>query len=77
MSIVKAHFDGKVFVPDEPVLAPAGTAAHVQFEGQLDVQLECHPAAPSTQPRASASFQVKGWISPHFNEPLEDFKEYT
>ena len=28
---LKAHFDGKVFVPDEPVSVPAGTAVEVHM----------------------------------------------
>ena len=27
---LKAHFDGKVFVPDEPVPVPAGTPAEIR-----------------------------------------------
>jgi hypothetical protein len=29
MSVIRAHFDGKAFVPDEPVMVPVGTAADV------------------------------------------------
>jgi len=29
MTTMKAHYDGKVFVPDEPVPVPAGTAVDV------------------------------------------------
>jgi hypothetical protein len=29
MSPIRAHFDGKVFVPDEPVNVPEGTPAQV------------------------------------------------
>ncbi len=29
MSSIRAHFDGKVFVPDEPVNVPEGTPAQV------------------------------------------------
>ena len=29
MSVIRAHFDGKNFVPDEPVDMPVGTAANV------------------------------------------------
>ena len=29
MTGIRAHFDGKVFVPDEPVDVPVGTAASV------------------------------------------------
>jgi hypothetical protein len=28
---VKAHFDGTVFVPDEPVSVPAGTSAVIEL----------------------------------------------
>ena len=29
MSTIRVHFDGKVFVPDEPVNVPEGTSAQV------------------------------------------------
>jgi hypothetical protein len=29
MSVIRVHFDGKVFVPDEPVNVPEGTSAQV------------------------------------------------
>jgi hypothetical protein len=32
--IVSAHFDGKVIVPDEPVVLPVGTPLRVQVEVQ-------------------------------------------
>ena len=30
--IIKAHFDGKVFVPDEPVELPVGQSLQIQVE---------------------------------------------
>lgn len=33
---IKAHFDGKTIVPDEPVDVPAGTVAVVEFSTGLD-----------------------------------------
>ena len=41
MSTIRVHFDGKVFVPDEQVTVPQGTAAHVLL-GPTE-----QPAAPS------------------------------
>lgn len=29
MSVIRAHFDGKVFVPDDPVDVPAGASAEI------------------------------------------------
>lgn len=31
MSVIRAHFDGKVFVPDEPVAMPSGAKVEVIF----------------------------------------------
>lgn len=31
MTMIRAHFDGKVFVPEEPVDLPAGTPLHLYF----------------------------------------------
>lgn len=36
MSTIRAHFDGKVFVPDEPVHVPAGTAAQVVVASEVE-----------------------------------------
>lgn len=32
MTTIRAHFDGKVFVPDEPVDLPQGRAVRFQFQ---------------------------------------------
>ncbi len=32
MTTIRAHFDGRVFVPDEPVDLPQGRAVRLQFE---------------------------------------------
>jgi hypothetical protein len=41
MSVIRAHFDGKVFVPDEPVDVPQGTPAQI---------LVVHVDPPTTVP---------------------------
>ncbi|MBI2805723.1 MAG: hypothetical protein HYX68_12155 [Planctomycetes bacterium] len=39
---VKAHFDGRVFVPDEPVQLPVG------FELQIPIDMPAKPSAGTT-----------------------------
>ncbi len=39
MTMIRAHFDGKVFVPDEPVNIPINQAATVQVETPLPQHL--------------------------------------
>jgi hypothetical protein len=36
MSTIRVHFDGKVFVPDEPVNVPEGTPAQVIVITQIE-----------------------------------------
>jgi hypothetical protein len=36
MVSIRAHFDGKVFVPDEPVALPAHSAVRLQFTPAAD-----------------------------------------
>jgi hypothetical protein len=43
---VLAHFDGKVFVPDEPVDVPVGTPLRVRVEA-LNEAMATPPSAPS------------------------------
>ena len=44
---VKCHYDGRVFVPDEPVDLPAGQAASVAL---ADREAEAPDQAPSAEP---------------------------
>lgn len=36
MTTIRAHFDGRVFVPDEPVDLPQGRAVRFQFEEETE-----------------------------------------
>jgi hypothetical protein len=39
MTVLRAHFDGKVFVPDEPVNLPAGSVT-LQV---IELDMDAHP----------------------------------
>jgi hypothetical protein len=72
MPTVKAHFDGKVFVPDEPVDLEPGTPTEVVIPDTI----ESAASKPSDHPRLAGWLQGKAWIAPDFDAPLEDFREY-
>ncbi len=66
MIAVKAHFDGKVLVPDEPVLLAPNQKVLLQIE-------------PIDSPKASKPKRVFGaqpgaftHVAPDFDEPLPD-----
>jgi len=68
MTTLNAHFDGKVFVPDEPVHLSRGQAVRVIVESP----------SPDTVVRKPLAGFAKGmiWMSDDFNNPLDDFAEY-
>lgn len=49
---IRAHFDGKVIVPDEPVTLPAGTPLTVRVEPETFV-----PAERATMEQRQAAFE--------------------
>jgi hypothetical protein len=53
---IKVHFDGKAFIPDEPVDVPLGTEATVHV-------------APADTPSEPVEQSLLDWIAEH---PLED-----
>jgi hypothetical protein len=68
---IRAHFDGRVLVPDEPVDLPVNQPLDVE------VTPSTNGAGGTAEPRRA------GWgkaiithIAPDFDEPLEDFREY-
>lgn len=75
MVVLKAHFDGKVFVPDEPVaLAP---------NQKVKVTVEPADAAPTPEPATDKPRRAAGFakhlnitMRDDFNDPLEEFEEY-
>jgi hypothetical protein len=50
---IRAHFDGKVIVPDEPVSFPAGTPLTVRIEAESFV-----PAERATMEQRRAAFKA-------------------
>lgn len=72
---IKAHFDGKVFVPDVPVDLPVGTA--IEAWAGLPIVRETLPANVFVRKPGSAKERgLELYMSDDFDEPLEDFKEY-
>jgi len=47
---IKAHFDGRVFVPDEPVNLRPGQAVQVQPEQPVGPSGNGAPPSPATRP---------------------------
>ncbi len=67
MVAITAHFDGKVFVPDQPVDLPPGQ--------RLLLHIEATPSGVPAQIRAgSAKGEIT--IAADFDAPLDDFSEY-
>jgi hypothetical protein len=70
---VRAHFDGNVFVPDERVDIPAGTALRVSYERVV----ETSPTQPDAGETASPSIVdmlplIRGLDSDVVREIFED-----
>lgn len=64
---VRARFDGQVLVTETPIGAPAGTMFHLR-------------TTEETRPNPKPTFgSAKGKIhmTDDFDDPLEDFAEYT
>jgi hypothetical protein len=73
MVTLNAHFDGKAIIPDEPsalALEP-GTRLKVIVE-----PVDAQPAAPPKRDRKAGSAKGQVWMSPDFDEPLDEFAEY-
>ena len=71
MIALKARFDGKVFVPDEPVALPQGQSVRLIVESPVIDP----PDVPARKPIAGFA---KGMfiMRDDFNDPLDDFAEY-
>ena len=60
---VKAHFDGKVFVPDEAVAMPVG--AHVQLHVELSVEdTEAERRAQARRKIVETCRRMNGGVGP-------------
>ena len=52
---LRAHFDGAVIVPDEPIPWPAGTPLSVEIQPLTDI--------PPNSPSVAASLQALDWFA--------------
>ncbi|MDZ4817540.1 MAG: DUF2281 domain-containing protein [Planctomycetota bacterium] len=68
-TIITAHFDGRVIVPDEPLSLQPGEKVRVTIERAPTVAADAHPSLLGI-------LEGKAWISDDFDEPLDEFKEY-
>ena len=64
MRAIKAHFDGKVLVPDEPVDLPLGKA--------LIVKIEEAESQTTRSKRKAGLHRGTATTSPDFDKPLPD-----
>ncbi|MDZ4820020.1 MAG: antitoxin AF2212-like protein [Planctomycetota bacterium] len=68
-TIISAHYDGRVIVPDEPLSLQPGEKVRVTIERDSE--------AKQPQPRRRAGgLKGKIRIGEKFAEPLPDFEEY-
>ena len=68
---LSGHFDGKVFVPDEPVDLPVGRSVRILVEADA--------TEPSGSPSRKSLFGAcRGMfrVAEDFDEPLEGFAAY-
>jgi hypothetical protein len=75
MVVLKAHFDGKVIVPDEPV----SFAPNQKLRVSVETDETATPIEPPTdKPRRAAGFakHLNITMSDDFNDPLKEFEEY-
>ena len=69
MLTIKAHYDGKVLVPDEPVKdIPRGKPLIVNVEEAQEARKTKKQAGK----RKLGLFEGKIWMSPDFDDPLPD-----
>ena len=68
---LSGHFDGKVFVPDEPVDLPVGRSVRILVEADAE------EAAPAPS-RSTLFGACRGMfrVADDFGAPLEAFAEY-
>ena len=59
MTVLKAHFDGKVLVPDEPVDLPVNCALEVQVKPAGNSTAEEKPLKPLLE--LARKFPVSNW----------------
>lgn len=71
MIALKAHFDGKVLVPDEPLALAPNQRVRITVE-----PIESIPSAASTEPKPKRVFglqpDVVTYLAPDWEDPLPD-----
>jgi hypothetical protein len=72
VTTIKAHFDGKAFVPDEPVDLPANQAVVLRVE-----PAPSFPPPNPNRPKMIGAARGEFVMSDDWDEPLEEFKPYT
>ena len=82
MSTIEAVFEGGVFRPTTPVSLPEGSRVTVVVDASGSTDAAPTPGPdPADPPQARrppmfGALKGKIWISPDFDEPLEEFKDY-
>lgn len=73
---LSGHYDGKVFVPDEPVDLPVGRSVRIVVD--VDGDEGVGAGAPPPPSRASLFGACRGMfrIAEDFEAPLDGFAEY-
>jgi len=71
MIAIKAHFDGKVFVPDEPIHLPPNQQVNITIEQIEPIESVGHASSsPDRVPGRNRDVIVQ--MSPDFNDHLGD-----
>ena len=70
MESIRCHYDGKVFVPDEPIDAPAGTPAQAHLIDRINGE----PDRRGTMADLLA-VDARGWIDELCNEDTPDYAQ--
>lgn len=73
MTVIRAHYDGKAIVPDEPVDIPVNQPLHVELRVVSDDSDE--PASPDDVWQQLLSRRIKGVVIPADRLKREDLYE--
>lgn len=75
MVVLKAHFDGKVIVPDEPLSFAPNQELRITIE---PVESPADAVPTQAKPRRQAGFakHLNITMSDDFNDELDEFAEY-
>ena len=78
MLAIKAHYDGKVLVPDEPLDLPPGrrVIVHVSDAAAPEAGIDADATPRRRREVKLGTAEGQGWMADDFDAPLEDFKDY-